>query len=625
MRWSLLLLPLLALGLTMGCSESTTPVDTLTPAEQFDAMVAAAETYINDDTQCPGVMAATALQADLDNYTVIDIRSEADYDAGHIPGAYHSSLGTLLADLGTRAIPTDQNIVVACYTGQTAGHAKIALEMLYPAIDIFSLKFGMAAWNETLTAKWDNNCKDELTNPDQTDENGNLTTHDFPGFDTGVTNVDEVVPARVAWMLGEGFKAKSFDQIKDNLDDYFIMNYFGQADYLGQGGSGVPGHIPGAFQFTPYASLGNEQMLNNLPTEQDIVVYCWTGQHSSQVTAYLNMLGYTAFSLKFGSNYLFHSDLTGHKWSAGATNAFTLENTVTAPFSGMATPGGAYVNGGTCPGVILATDLQADLENYTVVDIRDAADYDAGHIEGAINSSLGTLLADIDAGTIPTDQDIVVACYSGQTAGIAKIALDLLYDDIDIFSLKWGMASWNSSLTGPWDGKTGANGNNLGNPSQDDENSNLTRHGFPKLEGYDAATVLEERVAWMLAEGLQGVLYANIDPDDYFIVNYFGYDDYMGQGGSGVPGHIPGAYQFTPAASLEMDQMLYNLPLDEQILVYCWTGQTSAQITGYLRMLGYDAYSLKFGSNNLFYDDLTGHKWSAAQTNDFPLVPTALP
>jgi len=158
MRWSLLLLPLLALGLTMGCSESTTPVDTLTPAEQFDAMVAAAETYINDDTQCPGVMAATALQADLDNYTVIDIRSEADYDAGHIPGAYHSSLGTLLADLGTRAIPTDQNIVVACYTGQTAGHAKIALEMLYPAIDIFSLKFGMAAWNETLTAKWDNNC-----------------------------------------------------------------------------------------------------------------------------------------------------------------------------------------------------------------------------------------------------------------------------------------------------------------------------------------------------------------------------------------------------------------------------------------------------------------------------------
>ena len=29
-------------------------------------------------------------------------------------------------------------------------------------------------------------------------------------------------------------------------------------------------------------------------TDMPIVVYCWTGQHSSQVTAYLNMLGYEA-------------------------------------------------------------------------------------------------------------------------------------------------------------------------------------------------------------------------------------------------------------------------------------------------------------------------------------------
>ncbi len=37
-------------------------------------------------------------------------------------------------------------------------------------------------------------------------------------------------------------------------------------------------------------------------------------------------------------------------------------------------------------------------------------------------------------------------------------------------------------------------------------------------------------------------------------------------------------------------------------------------------MLGYEAYSLKFGSNNLFYSELTGHKWSAGQINEFDLV-----
>jgi len=68
--------------------------------------------------------------------------------------------------------------------------------------------------------------------------------------------------------------------------------------------------------------------------------------------------------------------------------------------------------------------------------------------------------------------------------------------------------------------------------------------------------------------------------------------------------------------------MLKYLPTDKQIIVYCWTGQTSSQITAYLNMLGYEAYSLKFGSNNLFYSNMTGGKWGPAAQHDFPLVTT---
>ena len=316
-RWIWLALMLVATMALWGCSDDdSTTAPPIVTETAFEAMAAAGAAYINDSGACPGVLLATTLNTNLGDYTVIDIRAQGDYDAGHIPGAYHSSLATLIADLAT--FPDTKPYVIACKTGQTAGHAKIAMELLGYG-DVYSLKFGMCDWNSSISGAWDGNTADNLVNPDPetTNNNGSLTTHDFPSITGNVAT-------RVAGMLTAGFKAVSYADIRNNLGDYFIMNYFGQADYEGTGTAGVPGHISGAFQFTPYASLGIDEMLENLPTDKQIVVYCWTGQHSSQVTAYLNMLGYDAVSLKFGSNNLFHTDLSGHKWG-GTSNNFTLE------------------------------------------------------------------------------------------------------------------------------------------------------------------------------------------------------------------------------------------------------------------------------------------------------------
>jgi hypothetical protein len=131
-------------------------------------------------------------------------------------------------------------------------------------------------------------------------------------------------------MLNQGFRGKSFQEIESNLDDYFIINYFGVDDYMGQGDSGVPGHIPGAYQFTPYASLAMDQMLDNIPADMPVVVYGWTGQHSAQLVTFLNMLGYEAYSLKFGANALFHSLLMSHCWN-GNSLELPLETVLDAP------------------------------------------------------------------------------------------------------------------------------------------------------------------------------------------------------------------------------------------------------------------------------------------------------
>ncbi len=299
------------------------------PNDAFIAMANAGAEYLNDSSQSPGVISAAALQDYLELITVIDIRSEDSFLSGHIPGAYHSSLASLLHDLDTW-IPSSKPYVIACYTGQASGHAKIAMELL--GYDVKSLRYGMSAWNSSLDL-WTANCADNLDYAETENQNANLILHSYPDLSE---DPETVVEERVSVMLASGFKGISYLNLVDNLDQFFIINYFGEADYLGQGTSGVPGHIPGAFQFSPYNSLGLDQMLDNIPVDQPVVVYDWSGHASSQVVAYLNMLGYDAYSLKFGANNLFYSQLTAHFWGPYSMHDFPLEygpNTSAVPHS----------------------------------------------------------------------------------------------------------------------------------------------------------------------------------------------------------------------------------------------------------------------------------------------------
>ena len=85
-RWTWLMLVIIALTALVGCSSSDDPI---TPpreeATAFETMAAAGAAYVNS-SDCPGVISASALAADLANYTVFDIRSAATYAAGHIQG-----------------------------------------------------------------------------------------------------------------------------------------------------------------------------------------------------------------------------------------------------------------------------------------------------------------------------------------------------------------------------------------------------------------------------------------------------------------------------------------------------------------------------------------------------------
>ena len=122
----------------------------------------------------------------------------------------------------------------------------------------------------------------------------------------------------------------------------------------------------------------------------------------------------------------------------------------------------------------------------------------------------------------------------------------------------------------------------------------------------------------MLAEGFaeakvtNSEVFANLN--NYYIVNYWAATDYDHYG------HVPGAMQYTPKTSMEYNIDLTTLPTDKTIVVYCWTGQTSAFLAAYLRILGYNAKSLLFGANGMIYDELESHQWSDSEIKEYDYV-----
>jgi rhodanese-related sulfurtransferase len=106
----------------------------------------------------------------------------------------------------------------------------------------------------------------------------------------------------------------------------------------------------------------------------------------------------------------------------------------------------AYFSGGprTIEAAALFENLyDGDTENDpTIISLRSAEDYAKGHIPGAVNVSVKALFTLDNLATIPPDRDVVVVCYTGQTAGQATAALNML--GYEAYGLLYGMSSWTS-------------------------------------------------------------------------------------------------------------------------------------------------------------------------------------
>ncbi|MEZ4648137.1 MAG: rhodanese-like domain-containing protein [Candidatus Eisenbacteria bacterium] len=308
---------ILAIG-PVGCSDDDDNKDPITPPviDEFELATSLGDTYFTNYTTPSGapvnVSALTVYEnlfvdGDTSNDPyILDWRSaDAFNNAGHIEGAIRADITDFENVLN--AIPAGKTVLNVCYTGQTASHVTAYMNML--GIEAQNLLLGMCGWTadtEVNLNKWGAAISNDLASWLETVTNTPSQVYDFPALDTGKTTAVEILrEAAIDNLVANQFKtisvANLYNEMVTDPDKYFIVNYFTDTPY-------DAGHIPGAYQFVPKQSLGREQMLKYLPTDKTIVVYCYTGQTSSQVVAYLNALGYDARSLLYGVNAICHED-----------------------------------------------------------------------------------------------------------------------------------------------------------------------------------------------------------------------------------------------------------------------------------------------------------------------------
>lgn len=260
-------------------------------------------------------------------------------------------------------------------------------------------------------------------------------------------------------------------------------------------------------------------------------------------------------------------------------------------------------------------DLDAFLNKYTIFDIRAAGDFASGHIQGAKNVPFGDILKEAENAAKP----ILVVCYTGQTACYATSLLRL-YGYPTAQALKWGMSGWNPETAGPWNGKTGDSAKDNPNWSYGGAPAN-TVFDDPKLSSLsqDGSEILRQRVEDVVAAGFKTASGGDVlsNPGNYFINNYFSAADYDGFG------HVKDAFRIKEELKLDGDgYKALNSGDNAKVVTYCYTGQTSAVMTAWLQVIGYDAYSMTFGMNGIYHSNPA---WSTNQWGVGSSVPKNLP
>jgi len=291
---------------------------------------------------------------------------------------------------------------------------------------------------------------------------------------------------------------------------------------------------------------------------------------------------------------------------------------------------GNYINSDEMPSIVDVDEVYNNISDYLIIDIRPGADYVNGHISGAVNVQNDSLVSYFNSTkNILEYPKVIITGKDGQAAAYYTSLLRI-YGFNNVFSLNFGMALWNNIFSDVWTEQIGnheiqkhLDGSRL-IPGDTDNQLPEIQTNFQQGNKIENVKKLIEK---LIADGYNSETHVNLSDSvstavqnnseyyvfrfdsteisNFYIICYKSLRLYQYLVTYPIPtGHIPGAI-FYDKGDFKSSTNLQSLPTNKPIVVYSVSGQSSAFVVAFLRILGYDAKSLNNGANHFYYGRLT--------------------
>ena len=304
---------------TFGNTYSSNNQMDFDPPDEFATLAEFLEGKVNFIKGDFPILKADEVKKNLKNnaYQVIDIRTEAWFEYGHIKNAVNVPAEELLNYFETKINPSDyEKIVIVCYSGQSAAYYSGLLRMAgYD--NVYSMKWGMSSWREDFADSWIKNTKNSQEDKLETASNTKPASDNHPELNTGKAEGEEILKDRLQELFAVPYKEfiLESEEVFENPEEYYI-GYYGKPDHYNFG------HIPGAVLYEEGTSLGTE--LLTFPKDKKVALYTTTGQEAAFLLAYLNVLGYDAGNIAYGENAFMNNLLDKNGRDAFSTKEINM-------------------------------------------------------------------------------------------------------------------------------------------------------------------------------------------------------------------------------------------------------------------------------------------------------------
>jgi rhodanese-related sulfurtransferase len=277
---------------------------------------------------------------------------------------------------------------------------------------------------------------------------------------------------------------------------------------------------------------------------------------------------------------------------------------------------GNFISTETSPKIISPEEVYNLLDkNIHILDIRSAYDYSNGHIKNAVNLKKTEVIDYAQVKGLPVYDKVIMICYTGQSATYATAILQMLGHQ-NIYVLEWGMCGWNKKFSKRWEKAISNEGVSRLVDSVYAKNSFST---LPEIQSKknSGEEILYTRAKAIEKEGYSksavDYKFAEANAKKSYLISYQPELVYN-------KGHLENAIFYDVENSFNLTTNLLSLPLDKTIMVYSNKGYKSTFIMAYLKMLGYDAKTVKYGANSFMNSKLNefGGAFNSSLIKNYP-------